>query len=84
MRCRGLDTSHQQARGVHLCRYHAGQRQDRDPGTYHAVAAKHLLRYLAEFSYSICQRYIAGMLALPAASQTPPMPYRLVKLAEGH
>ena len=41
-------------------------------GTYHAVAAKHLLRYLAEFSYSICQRYIAGMLPLPAASQTPP------------
>lgn len=56
-------------------------------GTYHAIGAKHLPRYLAEFSYRFNRRYnLAGMLArlASAAAQTPPMPYRLVKLAEAH
>lgn len=54
-------------------------------GTYHAIALKHLPRYLAEFSYRFNRRFdLASMLArlATAAAQTPPMPYRLVKLAE--
>lgn len=56
-------------------------------GTYHAIAHKHLPRYLAEFRYRFNRRYdLAAMLKrlAIAASQTPPMPYRLVKLAEPH
>jgi hypothetical protein len=37
-------------------------------GTYHKLSAQHLPRYLAEY----------------AAAHTPPMPYRLLKLAEAH
>ncbi|MBI3372373.1 MAG: IS1595 family transposase [Betaproteobacteria bacterium] len=56
-------------------------------GTYHAIRPKHLPRYLAEFSYRFNRRFdLASMLArlATAAAQTPPMPYRLVKLAEAH
>lgn len=56
-------------------------------GTYHAIRSKHLPRYLAEFAYRFNRRFdLAGMLArlATAAAQTPPMPYRLVKLAEAH
>ncbi len=56
-------------------------------GTYHAIGAKHLPRYLAEFAYRFNRRFdLAGMLARlgAAAAVTPPMPYRLVKLAEAH
>lgn len=56
-------------------------------GTYHAIHAKHLPRYLAEFSYRFNRRFdLAGMLQslARAATQTPPMPYRFVKLAEAH
>jgi transposase-like protein len=56
-------------------------------GTYHAIRSKHLPRYLAEFSYRFNRRYdLASMLArlATAAAHTPPMPYRLVKLAEAH
>lgn len=56
-------------------------------GTYHAIAAKHLPRYLAAFTYRFNRRYdLAGMLArlASAAAHTPPMPYRFVKLAEAH
>ena len=56
-------------------------------GTYHAIRAKHLPRYLAEFSYRFNRRFdLASMLArlATAAAQTPPMPYRLVTLAEAH
>jgi transposase-like protein len=56
-------------------------------GTYHAIRPKHLPRYLAEFAYRFNRRYdLASMLArlATAAAQTPPMPYRLVKLAEVH
>jgi transposase-like protein len=56
-------------------------------GTYHAIRSKHLPRYLAEFSYRFNRRFdLAGMLKrlAIAATQTPPMPYRFVKLAEAH
>jgi transposase-like protein len=56
-------------------------------GTYHAIREKHLSRYLAEFSYRFNRRFdLASMLArlATAAARTPPMPYRLVKLAEAH
>jgi len=56
-------------------------------GTYHAIAAKHLPRYLAEFSYRFNRRFdLRSMLTrlAIAAARTPPMPYRLIKLAESH
>ena len=56
-------------------------------GTYHAVSAKHLPRYLAEFCYRFNRRYdLANMLPRLGyvAVRTPPMPYRLVKVAEAH
>ena len=56
-------------------------------GTYHAIRAKHLPRYLAEFSYRFNRRFdLAGMVERlgAAAVLTPPMPYRLVTLAETH
>jgi hypothetical protein len=56
-------------------------------GTYHAIRAKHLPRYLAEFSYRFNRRFdleaMVGRLGR-ATTVTPPMPYRLVKLAEVH
>jgi len=54
-------------------------------GTYHAVSPKHLPRYLAEFSYRFNRRFkLAEMLPRLAyiALRTPPMPYRLLKVAE--
>lgn len=56
-------------------------------GTYHAIRPKHLPRYLAEFSYRFNRRLdLANLLPrlAVAATRTPPMPYRLVKLAETH
>jgi len=56
-------------------------------GTYHAIRPKHLPRYLAEFSYRFNRRFdLAAMVGRlgHAAVVTPPMPYRLVKLAEVH
>jgi len=56
-------------------------------GTYHAIRAKQLPRYLAEFSYHFNRRCdlasMVGRLGADAAF-TPPMPYRIVKLAEAH
>ena len=56
-------------------------------GTYHAIRAKHLPRYLAEFSYRFNHRFKLEEM-IPrlgcAAVRTPPMPYRLLRLAEGH
>ena len=54
-------------------------------GTYRSIAPKHVPRYLAEFEYRFNRRYdLAGMLPRLAAAalQTPPLPYRLLKLAE--
>src|SRR5271156_190883 len=54
-------------------------------GTYRAVSSKHVPRYLAEFEYRFNRRYdLASMIPRLgwAAVHTPPMPYRLLKLAE--
>jgi hypothetical protein len=54
-------------------------------GTYRAIHAKHVPRYLAEFEYSFNRRYdLAAMLPRLtwAAVRTAPMPYRLLKLAD--
>jgi hypothetical protein len=56
-------------------------------GTYRAIRDKHVPRYLAEFEYRFNRRYdLAAMLSRLgwAAVRTPPMPYRLLKLAEAH
>ena len=54
-------------------------------GTYHSIQGKHLPRYLAEFNYRFNHRFalnrIVDRLLLDVA-RTPPMPQRLVKLAE--
>ncbi len=53
-------------------------------GTYHAIRPKHVPRYLAAFQYRYNRRYrLADMIERLAsdALRTPPMPYRLLKLA---
>jgi transposase-like protein len=56
-------------------------------GTYRAINSKHVPRYLAEFEYRFNRRYDLAAL-IPrlawASVRTPPMPYRLLKLAEVH
>ena len=58
-------------------------------GTFHSIGAKHkhLPRYLAEFCYRFNRRFKLDNL-LPrlayVALRTPPMPYRLLTLAEDH
>ena len=54
-------------------------------GTYHAVHKKHLPRYLAEFCYRFNRRFNLGLMIenlAYIALRTPPMPQRLLKLAE--
>jgi ISXO2-like transposase domain len=54
-------------------------------GTYRAIHEKHVPRYLAEFEYRFNRRYdLAAMLPRLtwAAVRTPPMPCRLLRLAE--
>jgi hypothetical protein len=54
-------------------------------GTYHAIAHKHLPRYLAEFCYRFNRRFnLEAMLPRLGyiAVRTPPMPERLLKMAE--
>lgn len=56
-------------------------------GTYRAISGKHVPRYLAEFEYRFNRRYdLAAMIPRLtwAGVRTPPMPYRLLKLAEVH
>jgi len=56
-------------------------------GTYRSVGPKHVPRYLAGFEYRFNRRYdLAAMIPrLTSASvRTPPMPCRLLKLAEVH
>jgi ribosomal protein L37AE/L43A/transposase-like protein len=56
-------------------------------GTYRAINSKHVPRYLAEFEYRFNRRYdLAAMIPRLtwAGMRTPPMPYRLLKLAEVH
>jgi transposase-like protein len=54
-------------------------------GSCHAIGAKHLPRHLAEYCYRFNNRFDLRAL-LPrlarVAVRTPPMPYRLLKLAE--
>ena len=56
-------------------------------GTYHHLSSKHLPRYLAEFSYRFSRRFLLRevfpRLAFVAV-RTPPMPYRVLKLAENY
>jgi len=56
-------------------------------GTYHAINPKHLPRYLAEFCYRHNRRFqLEDMLPRfgYVAVRTPPMPSRLLKLAEAY
>ena len=56
-------------------------------GAYHAINPKHLPRYLAEFCYRFNRRFdLEAMMPrfLHAAARTPPMPARLLKLAEAY
>jgi transposase-like protein len=57
-------------------------------GTYHAINPKHLPRYLAEFCYRHNRRFqLEEMLprfAYVAVRTPPPMPSRLLKLAEAY
>lgn len=54
-------------------------------GSYHAISKKHVPRYLAEFEYRFNRRYeLPAMMERLAfvAVRTPPMPYRLLTMAE--
>ena len=56
-------------------------------GSYHAINPKHLPRYLAEFEYRFNRRF--NLASLPSkliadSVRTPPMPCRLLKLAEAY
>jgi len=56
-------------------------------GTYHAINSRHLPRYLAEFCYRHNRRFqLEDMIPRfgYVAVRTPPMPGRLLKLAEGY
>lgn len=54
-------------------------------GTFHAISKKHFSRYLAEFCYRFNRRFELREL-IPrftyVALRTPPMPQRLIKVAE--
>ena len=54
-------------------------------GTYRHISSKHVARYLAEIQYRFNRRNeLAGMLSRVSyvSLRTPPMPYKLLKLAE--
>jgi transposase-like protein len=54
-------------------------------GTYHSISEKHLPRYLAEFCYRFNRRFkLEDMISRLgyAAVRTPPMPERLLRVAE--
>ncbi len=56
-------------------------------GAYHAINAKHVPRYLAEFCYRFNRRFkLEDMLPRfgYVAARTPPMPMRLLTLAEDY
>ena len=54
-------------------------------GTFHKISEKHAPRYLAEFEYRFNRRFdLPAMIdrLLYVSLRTPPMPYRLLKMAE--
>ena len=54
-------------------------------GTYHAIRVQHVPRYLAEFEYRFNRRFdLPAMIErlTCVALHTPPIPYRLLKMAE--
>ena len=56
-------------------------------GTYHAIDPRHLPRYLAEFCYRFNRRFDLENLFprfVSIAARTPPMPNRLLSLAESY
>jgi len=56
-------------------------------GTFHAISEHHFHRYLAEFCYRFNRRFNLAELIprfVYVALRTPPMPQRLLKLAESH
>lgn len=56
-------------------------------GTYHVISRKHLPRYLGEFCFRFNYRFRLEELLdelLGSSMTTPPMPYRLLKLAESY
>ena len=56
-------------------------------GSYHAINPAHLPRYLAEFCYRFNRRFdLRNMLPrfIYIAARTPPMPNRLLSLAESY
>lgn len=56
-------------------------------GSYHAINSKHLPRYLAEFCYRFNRRFdLRAMMPrfIKVAANTPPMPGRLLRLAEAY
>jgi len=56
-------------------------------GTYHAIRPQHFPRYLAEFCYRFNRRFqLEDMLPrfVYVALRTPPMPNRLLKMAESY
>ena len=56
-------------------------------GTYRAISGKHVSRYLSSFAYRFNRRFsLPDMFSRLAyvALRTPPMPYRLLKLAEDY
>ena len=91
--CASSDIHRLRTRGRRRARLQMGQHHPRQGvdlkntlrGTYHAIRPKHVPRYLAAFQYRYNRRYrLADMIEALGrdALRTPPMPYRLLKLAE--
>ncbi|WP_410198480.1 transposase [Aeromonas caviae] len=56
-------------------------------GSCHTLGAKHLPRHLAEYCFRFNHRFDLKSMFVElghAVVASPPMPYRLLKLAEGH
>ncbi len=56
-------------------------------GAFHALSKRHFARYLAEFCYRFNHRHdLKGMFSqlIRDASNTPPIPQRLLTIAEVH
>ena len=81
----GHDTNSAEHPAFHWVNTMIGNVKNAMHGTYHAIRAKHLPRYLAEFHYRFNRRYHLPSLIprfLSVAVRTPPMPQRLLTMAE--